>query len=97
MADCLSLSETANTRTQKARDLMSQVQHNILQMTEAVNVMTESCEQQIHNSETIQSAATRLKSINQDELTKIAAMDHEAGLLSGRTKDLNLQLSKFSA
>lgn len=96
MADCLSLSGTANTRTQKARDLMSQVQHNILQMTEAVNMMTESSEQQIHNSETIQSAATRLKSINQDELTKIAAMDHEAGLLSGRTKDLNLQLSQFS-
>lgn len=96
MADCLALSETANTRTQKARDLMGKVQHNILQVTQAVNVMTDSCAQQIRNSETIQNAATRLKSINQDELSKIAAMDHEAILLSGKTKELNVQLSQFS-
>jgi methyl-accepting chemotaxis protein len=96
MADCLVLSETANTGTQKARDLMGKVQHNILHVTQAVKVMTDSCAQQIHNSESIQNAAARLKAINQDELTKIAAMDHEANLLSAKTTELNVQLSQFS-
>ena len=97
MADCLALSETTNTRTQKARELMAQVQSNISQVSEAVNVMTQSCEQQTSNSEMIQSSVTRLKSINQEELLMIAAMDHEASLLSERSKDLSVQLSKFSA
>ena len=97
MADCLALSETTNSRTQKARELMTQVQTNILQVTEAVNVMARSCEQQTQNSEAIQDSATRLKLIKQEELSMIAAIDHEASLLSGRTKDLSVQLSKFSA
>ncbi|WP_166423529.1 methyl-accepting chemotaxis protein [Paraglaciecola sp. 20A4] len=97
VADCLALSGTTNARTQTARELMTQVQTNIFQVTEAVNVMAHSCEQQAHNSEAIQDSATRLKLIKQDELSMIAAIDHEANLLSGKTKDLSVQLSKFSA
>ncbi|GAC22809.1 methyl-accepting chemotaxis protein [Paraglaciecola mesophila KMM 241] len=95
MTNCVELSQVTSAHTGSVSELMSEIQHNIQDVSDSVAKMSESCEQQACNSDVIHHAALTLKESNRKELETISSMNKDAQILNDMSEALNRQMSAF--
>ena len=95
MTNCVELSQVTSAHTGSVSELISEIQHNIQEVSDSVALMSQSCEQQACNSDVIHHAALTLKESNSTELDTISAMNQDAQVLNDMSEALNRQLSSF--